>query len=273
MNNHFLIQRKVLISMLFVASTLLGYISWKQLKMEIFPNAELPMLFIQVNSMIESTPEYMEQEAIIPVESVIAGLENIEKIESSAGRRSGSILVSYEERTDLKYAYLKLDEQIASLRGDLPDEFNLQVVKIDLEDIGNTLMSLQALGTGGVDRVRNYVDQHITSQLENIEGVAAVNVFGGRQKSVDIILNRAACEAYNIAPTRVRSILSSNMNLREYGGVVKRRDAGSLFTWMQSTKVFHRLRTWSSAGGITRSDSKTLPKFTMVRKKKRPSAG
>ena len=95
MNNHFLIQRKVLISMLFVASTLLGYISWKQLKMEIFPNAELPMLFIQVNSMIESTPEYMEQEAIIPVESVIAGLENIEKIESSAGRRSGSILVSY----------------------------------------------------------------------------------------------------------------------------------------------------------------------------------
>ncbi|MEN8201344.1 MAG: efflux RND transporter permease subunit [Bacteroidota bacterium] len=221
MNKHFLIQRKVLISMLFVALTMLGTISWKQLKMEIFPNAELPMLFIQVNSMIECTPEYMEQEAIIPIESVITGLENIEKIESSAGRRNGSVLVSYEERTDLKYAYLKLDEQIASLRGDLPDEFNLQVVKIDLEDIGNTLMSLQALGSGGVDRVRNYVDQHIISGLENIEGVAAVNVFGGRQKSVDIILNRAACDAYNIAPTRVRSILSSNMNLREYGGTIK----------------------------------------------------
>jgi len=220
-NKHFLIQRKILISMMFVAASMLGIISWKHLKMEIFPNAELPMLFIQVNSMIECTPEYMEQEAIIPVESVIAGLENIEKIESNAGRRSGSVLVSYEERTDLKYAYLKLDEQIASLRGDLPDEFNLQVVKIDLEDLSNSLMSLQALGSGGVDRVRNYVDQHITTELENIEGVAAVNVFGGRQKSVDIILNRAACEAYNIAPTRVRSILSSNMQLREYGGVIK----------------------------------------------------
>ena len=128
MNKHFLIQRKLLISMLFIAATMLGYISWKQLKMEIFPNAELPMLYIQVNSMIESTPEYMEQEAIIPVESVIAGLENIEKIESSAGRRMGSVLVSYEERTDLKYAYLKLDEQITALRGDLPPEFILQVV-------------------------------------------------------------------------------------------------------------------------------------------------
>ncbi len=207
--------------MLFIAASLLGYISWKHLKMEIFPNAELPMLYIQVNSRIEVTPEYMEQEAIIPVESMIAGLENIEEIQSTAGRRSGSILISYEERTDLKYAYLKLDEKVAGIRNELPGDFSLQVVKIDLEDINNTLMSLQARGSGGVDRVRNYVDQHIVNQLENIEGVAAVNVFGGRQKSVDIILDRAACEAYNIAPSRVRSILASNMNLRQYGGAVK----------------------------------------------------
>ena len=220
-NKHFLIQRKVLISMLFIAATLLGIISYKQLKMEIFPNAELPMLYIQVSSRIEVTPEYMEQEAIIPVESMIAGLENIEEIQSTAGRRTGSILISYEERTDLKYAYLKLDEKVAGIRGDLPDDFSLQVVKIDLEDLNNTLMSLQARGSGGVDRVRNYVDQHIVNQLENIEGVAAVNIFGGRQKSVDIILDRAACEAYNIAPSRVRSILASNMNLRQYGGAVK----------------------------------------------------
>lgn len=221
MNKHFLIQRKVLISMLFVAATLLGFISWKHLKMEIFPNAELPMLYIQVNSRIEVTPEYMEEEAIVPVESMIAGLENIEEIQSTAGRRIGSILISYEERTDLKYAYLKLDEKVASIRSELPDDFSLQVVKIDLEDVNNTLMSLQARGSGGVDRVRNYVDQHVVNQLENIEGVAAVNIYGGRQKSVDIILDRAACQAYDIAPSRVRSLLAANMNLRQYGGTIK----------------------------------------------------
>ena len=207
--------------MLFVALTMLGYISYKQLKMEIIPNADLPMLYVQVNSRIDVTPEYMEQEAIIPIESMIAGLENIESIESLAGRNRGSVLISYEKRTDLKYAYLKLDEQITGLRGSLPDDFMLQVVKIDLESTDNTLMTLQARGSGGVDRVRNYVDQHIAPELENIEGLAAVNVFGGRQKSVDIILDRAACDAYNIAPSRVRSILSSSMNLREYGGLIR----------------------------------------------------
>ncbi len=227
MNNRFLIQRKVLISMIFLAATMLGYISWKQLQMEIFPNAELPMLFIQVNSMIETTPEYMEEEAIIPLESVIAGLENIEEIQSNAGRRTGYILISYEERTDLKYAYLKLDEQVAALRRDLPDQFMVQVVKIDMEDAGNTLMTMQARGSGGIDRVRNYVDQRIAPELENVEGVASVNIYGGRERSVEIILDRRACEAFRITPSRVRNILSSNMNLREYGGVI--HDQGRRF--------------------------------------------
>ena len=162
MNNHFLIQRRVLISMLFIAVTLLGYISWKQLKMEIFPNAEFPMLYIQINSRIEVTPEYMEQEAVIPVESMIAGLENIEEIQSSAGRRTGSVLISYEERTDLKYAYLKLDERIAGLGKELPEGFSLRVIKMDTEQMSNILMNLQVRGTGGSDRVRNFVDQNIT---------------------------------------------------------------------------------------------------------------
>ena len=95
----FIINRKILITMLFVATTLLGYISYQQLKMEIFPNAELPSLYVRVNSSIEVTPEYMEQKAIIPVESAIAGLENIELIESSAGRGGGTVTILYENNT------------------------------------------------------------------------------------------------------------------------------------------------------------------------------
>ncbi len=207
--------------MLFIASTMLGYISYKQLKMEMFPNAELPMLYVQVTSRTEVTPEYMEQNAIIPVESAIAGLENIELIESSANRKRGTVYIYYRNNTDLKYAYLKLDERIASLSKELPDEFNLRVIKVDTEQMSNILMTMQVRGSGDEDRIRNFVDQRITPELENIDGVAAINVYGGQQKSVDVILNKAACDAYGIAPTRVRSILSRNMNVRQYGGTIK----------------------------------------------------
>ena len=217
----FIIKRKTLVSMLFIASTLLGYVSYQQLKMEMFPNAELPMLFVQVTSQIEVTPEYMEQKAIIPVESAIAGLENIELIESSADRRRGIVYISYENNTDLKYAYLKLDERIATLSKDLPDEFNITVIKMDIELTTNILMTLQVRGSGGSNRVRNFADQKIIPELENVDGVAAVNVYGGQEKSVDVILNKAACDAYKITPTRIRTMLSRNMNLRQYGGTIK----------------------------------------------------
>ncbi len=207
--------------MLFVATTLLGYISYQQLDMEIIPNAELPMLYVHVNCRMDVTPEFMEQEVVIPVESAVAALDNIERIESTAGRRRGSVAVYYEKRTDLKYAYLKLDERITALRADLPEEFTLRVEKVDIETRTNILMLLQTLGEGGVDRVRNFTDQNILPELLNIEGVAALNVYGGQQKSVDIILNREICDAYKITPSRVRSALTRNMERRQYGGIVK----------------------------------------------------
>ena len=52
--------------MLFIALTLLGYVSYKQLPVELLPNAELPMLFVQVSSAQDMDPAYMESYFIIP---------------------------------------------------------------------------------------------------------------------------------------------------------------------------------------------------------------
>ena len=46
---NFLLNRRITICMLFIALSLLGYVSYKQLPVELLPNAELPVLFIQVS--------------------------------------------------------------------------------------------------------------------------------------------------------------------------------------------------------------------------------
>jgi hypothetical protein len=66
----FIIHRKIFISMLFLGLTILGYVSYKRLPVELMPNAELPMLFVQVQSRIEVDPKYMENQAVIPVEII-----------------------------------------------------------------------------------------------------------------------------------------------------------------------------------------------------------
>ena len=65
----FLLNRRITICMLFLSLTLLGYVSYKQLPVELAPNAELPTLNVSVNSQQDMDPAYVESEVIIPLVS------------------------------------------------------------------------------------------------------------------------------------------------------------------------------------------------------------
>ncbi len=206
--------------MLFTGLTMLGYISYKQLAVELYPNATFPMLFVQVASPLEVDPKYMENQAIIPLEGAIGTLKGIEKIESTAGQQSGSIQISYEKNTDLKFAYLKLVEKIDEVKTTLPEEFQVQTFKFDLEQLNNMFMTLQVRGGGGVDRVRQITDQEIINKIKNIDGIANAEVFGGREKSIEILLHQDICDSYGISPADVRTALSNNSKSRTFAGKV-----------------------------------------------------
>ena len=206
--------------MLFTALTMLGWFSYKQLSVELYPNAQIPFLFINVGSALEVDPEYMEKQAIIPIEGAVGTLSGVDKIESTAGQQQGTIRVSYDKSTNIKLAYLKLIEKIDEIKGTLPEEFMVQVFKFDLEQLNNMFMTIQARGDGGVDRVRQVVEQEIVNKFKNVNGISNAEIFGGREKSVDIILKEDVCKGYNITPADVRSAINSNSLARTYVGKV-----------------------------------------------------
>lgn len=215
-----IIRRKVLVSMLFIGVSVMGYISYKKLPVELFPNVELPVLIVQVGAGNEVDPKYMESQAIIPLEGAISSLEGIEEINSSADSRQGMIFISFVQGTNIKYSYLKLEQKVNAIKADLGPEFFVNIVKIDTEQFTNAFMELQVLGSGGVDRVRNVTDQYITDRLNDVDGVGGVEVFGGRQKTVEIIMNDAICEANGITPNTINNVLSQNSNKSEFVGQV-----------------------------------------------------
>ncbi|MCG8321269.1 MAG: efflux RND transporter permease subunit [Cytophagales bacterium] len=217
----FIIHRKTLISMLFLGLTMLGYISYKQLPVELFPNVELPFLIVQINTTSEVDPRYLENEGIIPLEGAISTLQGIEKVESNATGNQGMIFISFTQNTDIKYAYIKLEQKVNALKSSLPEEFIVNILRVDTEQIASQFMSLQVLGEGGVDRVRNLTDQDIVTKLNNIDGIAGVQVFGGREKTVEIILDNDACEANGITPVSIQSVLSQNSGQKTFVGHVR----------------------------------------------------
>ncbi len=216
----FVIHRKTLIAMLFIALTMLGFFSYRQLPVELYPNAQIPNLFVHVYSTLEVDPTYMENHAIIPIEGAIGTLQDVEKIESSSGQTNGKIYISYKQSANIKLAYLKLIEKIDEIRASLPEEFNVQVFKFDMEQLNNMMMTIQVRGGGGVDRVRQVAERDIVQKIQNIDGIANVAVFGGRDKTIEIYLDEEVCKAHNITPSDVQAALRNNSRNRIFAGKV-----------------------------------------------------
>ncbi len=220
----FIIRRKTLISMLFIALSMLGYISYRNLPVELLPEVELPFLIVQIGAVREMDPAQLEKEALIPLESIVATQNGIEKIESSAERRQGRIMVFYRNNVDLKYAYLRLQEKIDAARGDLPEGYFVQVVRIDTDMISNMFMNLQVRGGGGVDRLRNLTENDILEELQAIDGIANAEVFGGKEKSVRIVLDRQKSEAFGITANDISSLLRRYGSDKQYLGYIRSND-------------------------------------------------
>lgn len=215
-----LIHRKTLISMLFLGLSLLGIVSYNKLPMELLPSTELPFLVVQVQSFRNINPEMMEKEAIIPLEGALGSLQGIDKIESYADRRRGGITVYYKNDINMKYAYLRLQEKIDQVKPTLSTDYFVSVFKIDTEMLSNMFMNLQIRGGGGADRLRNLAEKEIIDPLSAVDGVVNVELFGGREKTVEIILDNNAAKAYGITPGRLQSILASNREFKKYAGFI-----------------------------------------------------
>ncbi len=214
----FIIKRPVLVGILFVGLCLLGIVSYSNLPVELIPFAELPMLIVQVASVRDADPTFIEKQAVIPLEGSIGSLESIDRIESAIDRRNATIFVYYNEGANIKYAYLRLQERIEAAKSRLGEGFFVFVHRIDTEQLSNMFMSLQVRGSGGLDRIRHVVDREIVQDLENIDGIANVEVYGGRQQAVDILLNDDALRSQNITPQQIEARISAAKGDRMFLG-------------------------------------------------------
>jgi multidrug efflux pump subunit AcrB/ABC-type multidrug transport system ATPase subunit len=212
----FVIKRRIFVSMFFIGLSMLGYISYTNLELEMLPSVELPFLIVQVFGANESDPEYMEKQVIMPLEGAIGTLEGIDEIESFVDQQQGRILIYYNPDINLKYAYLKLQEKVDAVKSTIPDEFFITVLKIDTEQLSNMFMNLQIRGNGGVDRLRIFFENELRDEFESIDGIANVEVFGGREKAVEIVLDPELSSAYDLTPSRIRSIIARNNQEKLY---------------------------------------------------------
>ncbi len=219
----FLINRRITITMLFIAITFLGYISYNELSMELLPEAEAPTCSVRVTGSGSSfDPSYIEAEVIIPLEGVVAQCSGIEQITSTASTNGGTINVEFKSSVNIKSAYIRLSELITEYSSDLPDGFTVTTSSASSQtSTSDDFMTLRVKGDMDVDDILAIVESDLDEKLANIEGISTVTIYGGRSQSVDVALNSELCDALGITTQKVSQNLTNAGNERSFVGYVK----------------------------------------------------
>ncbi|WP_409228777.1 efflux RND transporter permease subunit [Gudongella sp. SC589] len=147
-----------------------------------------------------------------PMEEAFAKLDGIENISSSSQDNISIIRLTFDYSTDVDQAAIDIQNTISTIRNKLPDGLqDPQVLKFSVSDQPIMTIGLKSDSLSMRD-LRKLTEDKLAYELQLVEGVAAVNIFGGYGQEILVSLDEATVRAYGLSmETIVGSLKASNV--------------------------------------------------------------
>jgi HAE1 family hydrophobic/amphiphilic exporter-1 len=199
------VNRPVTAIVIFLALVVLGIFSLTNLAIDLIPDISFPVIAVYTNYGGVS-PQEIEENITKVVENAAAAASSVKKITSNSQEGQSVVMVEYEWGTDMGEAAAELREKLDLIRDYLPDEASQPVLfKFDPSMI--PIMVLLVEGDRDLKSLRYITDNNIKSSFEQIDGVANVQVWGGKQRQVHIDLDRTLLASYGLTVDQVITII------------------------------------------------------------------
>lgn len=194
------IDRPLAISMLILALVALGLFSLPRLAVDLYPDMELPVAAI-MTSYEGAAPAEVEKLITKPVESAVATVSNIKEIYSISQNGNSMVIVLFNWGTNVDSAVNDLRDKLDLVKNMLPDGTQApKTIKMDPNSMA--IISFSVAGNDVV-RLNKIAEDTIKPRLERIEGVASVNISGGKEREIKVKLDPAKMEAYGLSVAQV----------------------------------------------------------------------
>ncbi|MEX2963286.1 efflux RND transporter permease subunit [Microbulbifer sp. TYP-18] len=204
------ILRPVAVSMLFLALSLLGVFAWRQIPVELLPMLSGERLHVQIYRP-GARPEVLEEDILRPLENQIATLAGVTETSAEIVGDKTRLTVEFEPGVDRRVRGLELRQIAAQIVREQPAGTVIRVAEQDSSRISRFVMSVQVLGQGDVDTLRDFVDEQIRPQLESVPGVSQILVLGGAGREVAIRVDANRCAQLGIEVDRIAAVLEQAM--------------------------------------------------------------
>jgi len=206
----FSVRRPVTITMIFLAVTLFGFISWKRLPQELFPAIAYPQMTV-VTLYGNAAPEEIETLITKPIEEAIGTVKNLKRIKSISREGVSMVTTEFDWGTNMGFAHLELREKIDPVKEILPLEAEDPTI-MPVNPFSRPIMILSITGNETPQELLK-ITRRIKDKIEKVTGVASATISGGKEREILVEVDQGRLQASKVSIlSLVEALKNSNLN-------------------------------------------------------------
>ncbi|MEU7432904.1 efflux RND transporter permease subunit [Streptomyces sioyaensis] len=178
-----LVQRG-LIALMSIVAIAFGAIAIPQLKQQLLPSIELPMVSVLAPYQ-GASPDVVEKQVIEPLEDGVQGVDGIKSVTSTSSEGSGVIMAQFDYGNDSKRLVADVQQAVNRARAKLPKDVDPQVVSGSTDDIPTVVLAVSS-DAKDQQTLADQLNRSVVPDLKNIDGVSQVTVDGVQDRIVAV---------------------------------------------------------------------------------------
>ncbi len=192
----------------------------------VLPTRMMPYVQSPLIAVVTMTPGYAPQEVETyfskPIEERVTDLKGVRFVRSISQQGLSIVTLQFPYGYDIQRALVDTQQLVQQAQADLPyDRANLKpsyVVPVD--PLNTPVLQLAVTGSGWDPvQLRQFIANDVVDALKTVPGVQQAIVFGGRQRQLQVVADRAAAASYGLSLTDIRDAID-RQNVSRSGGVV-----------------------------------------------------
>jgi HAE1 family hydrophobic/amphiphilic exporter-1 len=206
------IDRPVFATMMILALIVLGLFSYVKLNIDQIPDIDFPYV-VATTVLPGAGPEQIETDVTKRIEDAVNTIAGIEHIQSISQEGVSIVVIQFKLEVKGQQAAQEVREKIAAVRADLPTDIKDPVIQ-RLDPASQPIFTLTVSGERSDKEITTYTKDVIKKRLENVSGVGRVDLVGGAEREIQIIVDAARMQAYNLSiQDIIQSVGAANVEI------------------------------------------------------------
>jgi len=179
------IKNPLVAILLFVLLTLGGIYGFMKMKVQQFPDIDLPAVVVTV-TLPGAAPSQLENDIAKKIENKLTSIEGVSHIRTTLQTGAATIATEFTLEKDIQEAVDDVRSAVGEVRGDLPAAANDPIItKVSTAGFPVVTYSVAAENMS-VEDLSWFVDDTVTKRLSDIPGVSTVSRVGGLQREITV---------------------------------------------------------------------------------------